>query len=146
MQATDAQIRQILKQVQTIACVGFSHKSERPSHSVSGFLVAQGYTVIPVNPGLEGRRFLGQTVRARLADLTRPVDMIDVFRRPEALPALVDEVLAMAVRPKVLWTQLGVVHPGALQRARAAGMDVVADRCPAIEIPRLFPGGLPGAA
>ena len=139
METTDDQIRRVLETVRTIACVGFSPNPARPSHAVSRFLVARGYRVIPVNPGQAGREFLGETVRGLLADITEPVDMVDVFCRPGALPGVVDDALAALPGLRVLWTQLGVVHPGAIQAARDAGLEVIENRCPAIEIPRLFP-------
>jgi predicted CoA-binding protein len=134
----DDLIRSALTEVKTIAMVGASPKPERPSFGVLEFLLAAGYRVFPVNPGHDGSRILGQLVYAKLADIPEPVDMIDVFRRPESLPALVDEVLAMSPRPKVFWTQLGVVNPRATGCAEAAGMKVITDRCPAIEYPRLI--------
>ena len=97
-----------------------------------------GYRVVGVNPKLAGTRVAGAPVHASLADLPEPVDMVDVFRAGSALPGVVDEVLAMPVRPAVLWTQLGVRHDAAVARAVAAGLEVVVDRCPQIEIPRLF--------
>jgi predicted CoA-binding protein len=134
----DDLIRGSLADVRTIAMVGASPKPERPSYGVLEFLLAAGYRVFPVNPGHDGSRILGQLVYAKLADLTEPVDMIDVFRRPETLGPLVDEVLAMNPRPTVFWTQLGVVNPAATDRAAEAGLRVIVDRCPAIEYPRLI--------
>ncbi len=135
---SDDQIREILLSVRTIALLGASPKPERPSNGVMEFLFSKGYRVIPVNPGQVGKDIHGQRVVARLADIDEPVDMIDVFREPYSLPGIVDEVLAMQPRPKVLWTQLGVVHEEAGNRAREAGLTVVMDRCPAIEYPRLI--------
>lgn len=134
----DALIRSVLGSVRTIAVLGASPNRERPSNSVLRFLLAAGYEAIPVNPGHAGNKIAGRLVYARLTDIPGPVDMVDVFRRPEALPAIVDELLAMDPRPRVLWTQLGVVNPEATARAEAAGLTVVVDRCPAIEYPRLF--------
>ncbi len=108
------------------------------ANSVLRFLLAAGYRAIPVNPGHEGHEIAGQRVYARLADIPETIDLVDVFRRSEALPALVDEVLAMIPRPTAVWTQLGVINPAATDRAAAAGLRVVVDRCPAIEYPRLF--------
>ncbi|MFB2553873.1 CoA-binding protein [Ensifer soli] len=127
----------ILRSVRTIALVGASKNEQRPSHRVMGFLLAKGYRVIPVNPGLAGGEIHGQPVAARLADIAGPVDMVDVFRASEAVPALVEEVLALARPPKVIWMQLGVRDDAAAARAEAAGILVVMDRCPAIEYPRL---------
>ncbi len=131
---TDAEIRDILTSVRSIAVVGWSPKQDRPSHGVAAYLAARGYRVIPVNPGQTGQAALGQTVRATLAE-AGPVDMVDIFRRSDEAGAVVDQ--AIAVGAKVVWMQLGVVDEAAAMRARAAGLRVVMDRCPAIEIPRL---------
>jgi predicted CoA-binding protein len=134
----DGLIREVLGEAKTIAVLGASPKPERPSNGVLQFLLAAGYHAIPVNPGHAGRAIAGQKVYARLADIPEPIDMVDVFRRPDALPGIVDEVLALDPRPKAIWTQLGVVNPEATDRAEAAGLKVVVDRCPSIEYPRLF--------
>lgn len=134
MQNEDAKIRDILATVKTVALVGWSPKPDRPSHRVAAYLAARGYRVIPVNPGQAGQLALGETVRATLADVG-PVDMVDIFRRSEEAGAVVDE--AIAAGAKVVWMQLGVIHAAAAGRAEAAGLQVVMDRCPAIEIPRL---------
>ena len=131
---TDAELRAILTGVKTVALVGWSPKSDRPSHRVAAFLAARGYRVIPVNPGQAGQQALGETVVATLAE-AGPVDMVDIFRRSEEAGAVVDE--AIAAGAKVVWMQLGVMDDAAAARARAAGLQVVMDRCPAIEIPRL---------
>jgi predicted CoA-binding protein len=131
---TDSEIRDILSSVKTIAVVGWSPKPDRPSHSVAAFLARRGYRVIPVNPGQAGQQALGETVVATLAE-AGPVDMVDIFRRSEEAGAVMDE--AIAAGAKVVWTQLGVVDEAAAERARAAGLKVVMNRCPAIEIPRL---------
>ena len=102
------------------------------------FLLRKGYRVIPVNPGQAGKEILGQPVFATLADITEPVDMVDVFRAADQLPALVDEALEMATKPKVIWGQLSVRHDGAAKKAEAAGIAVIMDRCPAIEYPRVI--------
>lgn len=133
----DGYLAAILRRTKVIALVGASPNPERPSHRVMAFLLRKGYRVIPVNPGQAGKEILGRTVYARLADIPEPVDMIDVFRAPEALPSVVDEVLAMKPLPKAIWGQLSVRHDGAAAKAEAAGIDVVMDRCPAIEYPRL---------
>lgn len=134
----DATLRRIFDEARVFACVGASANPARPSHYVSQFLVDRGYRVIPVNPGLAGQTLFGETVRADLAAIDEAVDVIDVFRQSEALPGLVEEALAMVPRPAVLWTQLGVIHPGAARRAHDAGMTVVENRCPKIEYPRLY--------
>jgi predicted CoA-binding protein len=131
---SDSEIREILSYVKTIAVVGWSPKADRPSHGVAAFLAGRGYRVIPVNPGQAGQEALGETVVATLAE-AGPVDMVDIFRRSDEAGAVMDE--AVAVGAKVVWTQLGVVDEAAATRARAAGLMVVMNRCPAIEIPRL---------
>lgn len=131
----DAKIRQILQEVKTIALVGWSPKPDRASNHVASFLKARGYRVIPVNPGQAGQDSgLGEVVRASLSDVG-PVDMVDIFRRSEEVGPVVDE--AIKVGAKVIWMQLGVANADAAARAEAAGMQVVMNRCPAIEIPRL---------
>jgi uncharacterized protein len=137
MPDTDAVIRDILTSVRTIALVGWSPKPDRPSHGVAKFLAAQGYTVIPVNPGQAGQTALGTTVRASLADITEPVDMVDIFRRSEEAGAVVDQALAVFPGLKAVWMQLGVTDAAAAARAQEKGVTAVMDRCPAIEIPRL---------
>lgn len=135
---SDADLRRILNETRVIALVGWSPKPDRPSHGVAAYLARRGYRVIPVNPGQAGQvTEWGETVRANLAEIGGGVDMVDVFRASEALPDLVEEALADLPGVKVIWTQLGVVHEGAAERARAAGVEVVMNRCPAIEIPRL---------
>jgi uncharacterized protein len=130
----DSEIRDILTSVKTIALVGWSPKPDRPSHRVAAFLKARGYRVIPVNPGQAGQEALGETVVATLAE-AGPVDMVDIFRRSEEAGAVADDAVRLGA--KVVWMQLGVVDEAAAARARAAGVQVVMDRCPAIEIPRL---------
>lgn len=134
MVMTDEDLRSLLTSVKSIAVVGWSPNPDRPSHRVAGYLAARGYRVIPVNPGQAGRLALGEEVRATLAEVG-PVDMVDVFRRSEEAGAVVDQ--AIATGAKAVWLQLGVIDEAAAARARAAGLTVVMDRCPAIEIPRL---------
>lgn len=132
---TDADITRILTTVKTIAVVGWSPRPDRPSHRVAQFLAARGYRVIPVNPGQAGSAASwGEPVRATL-DEAGPVDMVDIFRRSEEAGAVADEAVALGAR--VIWMQLGVEDEAAAARARAAGAEVVMNRCPAIEIPRL---------
>ncbi|MRG55653.1 CoA-binding protein [Phyllobacterium sp. SYP-B3895] len=130
---SDSFIRRILTSVKTIALVGASPNESRPSNTVMQFLLAKGYKVFPVNPGHKGKQIHGQTVYARLADIPEPFDMVDVFRNSAALPALVDEVLALKQRPRIFWAQVGVRDEGAARKAETAGLTVVMDRCPAIE-------------
>jgi predicted CoA-binding protein len=134
----DAYIADILKATRTIALLGASPKPERPSFGVMRFLLARGYTVFPVNPGQAGKEILGQKTFAQLADVPQPVDMIDVFRAPEYLGAIVDEAVSLDQPPKVIWAQLGVRDDTAASVAEARGIKVVMDRCPAIEYPRLI--------
>jgi predicted CoA-binding protein len=132
----DNRLRQILTAVRVIAVVGWSPKPDRPSHGVARFLKSRGYRVIPVNPGQAGQDIgLGEVVRASLADIEGPVDMVDIFRRSEEAGPVVDEAVAIGAR--VVWMQLGVVNATAAEVARAAGLQVVMNRCPAIEMPRL---------
>ncbi|MER2535848.1 MAG: CoA-binding protein [Rhizobiaceae bacterium] len=133
----DSYLAGILNETKTIALVGASPNPARPSYGVMRFLLSRGYRVVPVNPGQEGKEIHGQTVYGTLADIPEPVDMVDVFRASDAVPGVVDEALALDPRPKIIWTQLGVRHADAAARAEAAGLRVVMDRCPAIEMPRL---------
>ena len=131
----DARIARILTEVKTIALVGWSPKADRPSHRVAAFMAARGCRVIPVNPGQAGQDSgWGEAVRASLAEVG-PVDMVDIFRRAEEVGPVVDEAIASGA--KVIWMQLGIENPEAAAKAEAAGMEVVMNRCPAIEIPRL---------
>ncbi|MFN7093114.1 MAG: CoA-binding protein [Allorhizobium sp.] len=130
-------LRDMLGSVRTIALLGASPKPDRPSFGVMRFLLSKGYTVYPVNPGQAGKEILGQTVYATMADIPEPIDMVDVFRAPEYLGEVVAEALALPNRPKVIWGQLTVRDDAAVKPAEAAGIRVVMDRCPAIEIPRL---------
>ncbi len=128
-------IREVLTTVSTIALVGASDDPYRPSHEVMEFLQKQGYRVIPVNPALAGRTLLGEVVHASLTEIPDPVDMVDIFRRSEFAGAIADE--AVAIGAKVVWMQLDVIDEEAAKRARAAGVTVIMDRCPKIEISRL---------
>ncbi|MCC7322161.1 MAG: CoA-binding protein [Rubellimicrobium sp.] len=133
-------IARILKGARVVAVVGASANPARPVYGVMRLLQARGHRIVPVNPGLAGKTLMGETVHATLSDIPHPVDMIDIFRRPEAVGAVVDEAIALDPRPGVIWMQLGIVVPEAALRARAAGMEVVMDRCPAIEYRRLDRG------
>lgn len=131
----DAEIKSVLETVKTIALVGASEKVSRPSYGVMAYLLAQGYEVIPVSPKLAGQELHGQRVYASLADIPRKIDMVDVFRQSEAAYEVAKE--AIAIGAKVLWLQIGVINEQAAVLAKNAGLEVVMDRCPKIEIPRL---------
>jgi uncharacterized protein len=134
-------IAELLRSTRTIAVVGASDRPDRPSYGVMGFLKAWGYRTIPVNPQLAGRTIHGETVRRDLAEIGEAVDMVDIFRRPIAAGEAVDE--AIAAGAKSVWLQMGVINEEAAARAEAAGLKVVMDRCPKIDIPRF---GVPRVA
>ncbi|MGH6770836.1 MAG: CoA-binding protein [Xanthobacteraceae bacterium] len=133
----DNYVRTILNTVKTIAVVGVSPKTNRPSYFVFKYLLERGYRMIPVNPGQAGGDLLGQRFCARLAEIPEPVDMIDIFRASEHTPGIVREALAMQPRPSVIWMQLGVRNDEAAKLAEDAGLKVVMNRCPKIEYGRL---------
>jgi uncharacterized protein len=135
---SDDYLRDILTAARTIAVVGASPRHGRPSHRVMAYLQRHGYRAIPVNPAAAGAEINGEKCYAALADIPEPVDMVDIFRRSELAGAAADEAIAIGAR--LVWMQLGVVDATAAARAEAAGLKVVMNRCPAIEIPRL---GLP---
>jgi uncharacterized protein len=130
-------LRRLLLETRTIAVVGLSANWHRPSYFAAKYMLEHGYTVIPVNPAYT--EVLGQKCYPSLQDIPVPVDMVDVFRKPEDVLPLVDD--AIAIGAKALWLQLGVVNPEAVRKAEAAGLKVVMDRCVKIEYARLF-GGL----
>jgi predicted CoA-binding protein len=132
----DAYIKGILERVKTIAAVGMSANDMRPSYFAMLYLQQKGYRMIPINPRYAGQEILGETVLASLDDLPEPPDMVQIFRKSEEAPPIVED--AIRVGAKVLWMQLGVRHPEAAERAAEAGLDVVMDRCPKIEYGRLF--------
>ena len=133
----DAYIAGILNEVRTVAIVGASANEVRPSFFVTRYLIDKGYTVFPINPGHAGREILGRMAYAKLADVPEAVDMVDIFRASDAVPAIVEEALALDPLPKVVWMQLTVRHDAAAARAEAAGIRVVMNRCPKIEYARL---------
>lgn len=135
---SDTDLRDILTRTKVIAVVGVSMNPVRPSYYVARYLGLKGYTVIPVNPGHAGEVLFGETVRESLRDIDRPVDMVDIFRRSEAVPPIVDEALEVFLDLQTIWMQIGVKHPGAAAKAVARGVDVIQDRCPKIEYQRLF--------
>jgi uncharacterized protein len=131
----DDYLREILSGARTIAIVGASPRRGRPSHGVMAYLQRHGYRTIPVNPNAAGQTINGEQCFAALTDIGGPVDMVDIFRRSEFAGAAVDDAIAIGAR--VVWTQLGVRDDAAAARAEAAGLCVVMNRRPAIEIPRL---------
>jgi uncharacterized protein len=133
----DDVIPDILSSARVIALVGWSPNPLRPSHRVAQFLNAHGYRVIPVNPGHAGAKVHAETVRASLSEIDDPVDMVDIFRRSELVLPVVEEALAHLPGLRTVWMQLGVENAEAAALAEARGVQVIQDRCPAIEIPRL---------
>jgi predicted CoA-binding protein len=136
-QYSDGYIRGILDTVRTIAMVGVSANTSRPSYFAFKYLLERGYRMIPVNPGLAGRELLGRRVHGRLADVPEPVDMVDIFRAPQYAVAIVREALALEPRPQVVWMQLGIRNGEAARLAEENGIKVVMNRCPKIEYGRL---------
>lgn len=126
--------RALLKKIRTIAVLGLSPKPERPSYRVASQLQSFGYRVIPVRPGID--TLLGERVYANITDIAEPIDLVNVFRRTEYLPQIVDECLARGI--PALWAQLGIVHQEAAARARDGGMTVVMDRCIAVDYRELM--------
>ena len=131
----DADIKALLEGARTIALVGASDRPDRPSYGVMATLQKHGYRVIPINPQITGEHVHGEFVFRELAQLGDPIDIVDIFRRSDAVGEVVDQ--AIAIGAKAVWMQLGVVDQLASARAEAAGLQVVMDRCPAIDIPRL---------
>lgn len=131
----DEDIKALLERTRTIALVGASDRPDRPSNRVMAMLQGHGYRVLPVNPQITGEHLHGEFVWRELAQIGEPIDLVDIFRRPQAAGEAVDE--AIAAGAKAVWMQLGVINAEAAARAEAAGLQVVMDRCPAIEIPRL---------
>jgi uncharacterized protein len=131
----DEDIAELLTSARTIAVIGASDRPARPSYGVMRFLQDHGYRVLPVNPQIAGEHVLGEFVWTELAQIGVPIDIVDIFRRPEAAGDAVDQ--AIFAGAKALWMQLGVINEAAAARAEAAGLKVVMDRCPKIEIIRL---------
>ncbi len=134
---SDDYIRGILNTVKTLAMVGVSANTSRPSYFAFKYLLERGYRMIPVNPGLAGQQLLGQKVYAKLADIPERIDMVDIFRASRYAPAIVAEALALVPRPQVVWMQLGVRCDEAADLAEQSGLKVVMNRCPKIEYGRL---------
>jgi len=135
---TDEYLRGILLETKSIAIVGASDDPARPSYEVLQFLLKRGYAMSAINPKLAGQTLIGAPVYGSLAEASQPIGIVDVFRNNAAVPGVIDEVLALPQRPAVVWMQLGVRDDEAAQRAEAAGIKVVMDRCPKIEILRLL--------
>jgi len=138
MQYSDTYLRDILKRTKTVAIVGVSANQVRPSFFVARYLKLKGFRVIPVNPGLAGQTLLGETVYADVSDIPDQVDMVDIFRRSDAVPDIVDAALERWDDLQTVWMQIGVMHEAAAAKAQARGVDVIQDRCPKIEYQRLF--------
>ena len=135
---SDEFLRTVLGRTRRIAVVGVSMNPVRPSYYVARYLKLKGFAVVPVNPGHAGKEVLGETVVGSLSEIEGGVDMVDIFRRPEHVPVVVDEALAAFPDLQTIWMQIGVVNEAAAETARARGVDVIMDRCPKIEYQRLF--------
>ena len=135
---SDAELRNVLGAVKTVAIVGISTNPARPSYFVGRYLGLKGYTVIPINPGHAGKTLFGKTIIGDLENVSQSVDMIDIFRKSEAVPEIVDQALEKFQNLKCIWMQIGVQHEAAAAKARARGVTVIMNRCPKIEYQRLF--------
>lgn len=138
MSYSDTDLKTILKRTQKIAVVGVSPNSTRPSYFVARYLSLKGYKVVPVNPGHAGKMLFGQTIVADLSEAPKDVDMVDIFRRSEAVPPIVEQSLDVFPNLKTIWMQIGVENEQAAAMAEAKGIDVIQNRCPKIEYQRLF--------
>lgn len=134
---TPDDLKRILESARTIAVLGAHPKPERPAHYVPAYLREMGYRILPVNGPRAGETLFGEPVRARLSEIDEPVDIVDVFRRPDALPGHLEEILAMSPRPKVVWLQQGIRNDAFAQKLIEAGIDVVQDHCTMAEHKRL---------
>ena len=138
MTYSDDLMRDVLTRTRVIAVVGISSNPLRPSYFVARYLGLRGYRVIGINPGLAGQKLFGELVYARLSDIPVDVDMVDIFRAPDAVPGIVTEALARWPGLQVIWMQIGVTHAAATAEAEARGVTVIQNRCPKIEYQRLF--------
>lgn len=138
MDYSDTYLKEILDRSKVIALVGISANPVRPSYFVARYLGLKGYRVIPVNPGLAGQELLGERVYGSLSDIPDEVDMVDIFRRSEAVPPLMEEALARWPGLQTVWMQIGVINEEAAAMAEARGVDVIMDRCPKMEYQRLY--------
>ncbi|MEO0633929.1 MAG: CoA-binding protein [Pseudomonadota bacterium] len=134
----DSLLRDVLKRTKTVAMVGVSTNPVRPSYFVARYLDLKGFSVLPVNPAYGGQTLLGRQIVPDLASLDGPVDMLDIFRRPDAVPDIVDEALSVLPDLQTIWMQIGVEHGEAAAKAEARGITVIQNRCPKIEYQRLF--------
>lgn len=134
----DSTLRRILTTTRCVAVVGVSSNPVRPSYFVARYLGLRGIRVIPVNPGIAGQSLFGEEVRANLADCPPEVDMVDIFRRSDHVPPIVEEAIAQLPKLRTIWLQIGVESEAARQMAEARGLDFVQNRCPKIEYQRLF--------
>ncbi|MEH6392938.1 MAG: CoA-binding protein [Sulfitobacter sp.] len=138
MTYSDETLKKILTQTKRIAVVGVSMNPVRPSYYVARYLKLKGYQVVPVNPGHAGDTLFGETIVGSLSDIEGEVNMVDIFRRSDAVPGIVTEALDAFPRLGTIWMQLGVQHAEAAQLAEARGVTVIQNRCPKIEYQRLF--------
>lgn len=138
MYYSDGFLKSVLERTRTVALVGVSLNPVRASYFVARYLGLRGFKVVPVNPRHAGEQLFGEDVRASLADVPRTVDMVDIFRRSEAVPGIVAEALDVLPDLKTIWMQIGVEHAEAAAEAQARGIDVIQNRCPKIEYQRLF--------
>lgn len=136
----DEKIKKILKDCKNIAVVGLSPKEDRPSHIVATFLKSQGYRIIPVNPNAD--EILGEKCYPTLSAVPYPIDVVDIFRRPEDIPPIVDE--AIKIKARVIWMQEGIINEEAAEKAKKAGIEVIMDYCMLKEHKRLLPVGRQG--
>lgn len=134
----DAVLRDILTRTRTIAVVGLSSNTLRASYFVARYLALRGFRVVGVNPGLAGQTLFGEVVHASLTEIPFHIDLVDIFRAPDAVPAIVDAALARWPHLQTIWMQIGITHPQAAALAEARGVTVIQDRCPKIEYQRLF--------
>lgn len=143
MQYSDDLLKRILTQTRSIACVGVSSNPIRPSNYVYRYLHHKGFRMIPVNPGQAGKTLYGRVIHADIASIPAsedPIDMVEIFRRPEHVPSIVEAALDHLLHRglKTIWMQFGIIHQEAAEKARAAGLTVIMDRCPKLENQRLF--------
>lgn len=134
---SDDHMHNVLTSVKSIAIVGASANEVRPSFFVAKYLASKGYELFPINPGRAGSSIAGAQTYASLADLPGPVDMVDIFRRADAVPSVVDDILALPSLPKVVWMQLAIRHDVSARKLEEKGITVIQDRCPKIEYARL---------